>query len=156
MPTSNDHLELQRVRRHTSDAALEAIDQKTRDQTRAFAYEPSSRIDQRIRELARERDVEQVLETNASVLALTGAILGTTVDRRFFGLTGIILGFLTQHAMTGWCPPVPIFRAMGVRTREEIDQERYALKALRGDFQELRDEGLVSASVDRVLRAVQA
>ena len=156
MPTSNDHLELQRVRRHTSDAALEAIDQKTRDQTRTFASESPSRVDYRIRELERERDVEQVLEINASVLALTGAVLGTTMDRRFFGLTGLVLGFLTQHATTGWCPPVPIFRAIGVRTREEIDQEKYALKSLRGDFQHLRDEGIVSASVDRVLRAVEA
>src|SRR5438874_9255842 len=32
------------------------------------------------------------------------------------------------------CPPVPVLRRKGVRTRREIDAERYALKALRGDF----------------------
>ena len=31
-------------------------------------------------------------------------------------------------------PPVPILRRLGVRTAREIDIERYALKALRGDF----------------------
>ena len=43
-------------------------------------------------------------------------------------------GFLLQHAVQGWCPPVPVFRRLGVRTQTEIDEERYALKALRGDF----------------------
>jgi hypothetical protein len=36
----------------------------------------------------------------------------------------------------GWCPPVPLFRPFGVRTRQEIDAERFALKPLRGDLDE--------------------
>jgi hypothetical protein len=32
---------------------------------------------------------------------------------------------------------LPIFRRLGFRTASEIDRERYALKALRGDFEEL-------------------
>ena len=32
------------------------------------------------------------------------------------------------------CPPVPLFRRIGIRTQSEIELERYALKALRGDF----------------------
>lgn len=103
----------------------------------------------------RERDMEQVLETNASLLALTGALLGTTVHRGFFALTGTVLGFLTQHATTGWCPPVSVFRAIGVRTRAEIDQEKFALKALRGDFRDVKaNDG--RTAVDRALRAVNA
>jgi hypothetical protein len=42
--------------------------------------------------------------------------------------------FLFQHAVQGWCPPVPILRRLGYRTAREIDDERAALKALRGDF----------------------
>jgi hypothetical protein len=34
----------------------------------------------------------------------------------------------------GWCPPLTVFRRLGVRTRREIDLERYAIKALRGDL----------------------
>ena len=48
-----------------------------------------------------------------------------------------IMGFLFQHAVTGWCPPVPVMRRLGVRTRSEIDREKFALKALRGDFKNL-------------------
>lgn len=58
-------------------------------------------------------------------------------------------GFLFQHAIQGWCPPLPILRRLGFRTAEEINQERYALKALRGDFEAQSDNKL-----DAVLRAV--
>ena len=44
------------------------------------------------------------------------------------------LPFLLQHAIQGWCRPVPFFRKRGARTMREIDEERFALKALRGDF----------------------
>jgi hypothetical protein len=40
-----------------------------------------------------------------------------------------------MHAVQGWCPPVPVLRRLGFRTASEIDHERYALKALRGDFE---------------------
>ncbi len=55
-----------------------------------------------------------------------------------FALVPLVVGsFLLQHAVQGWCPPLPVFRRMGVRTQTEIDEERAALKALRGDFQNL-------------------
>ena len=43
-----------------------------------------------------------------------------------------------QHAVQGWCPPLAVWRRLGVRTQSEIDEERYALKALRGDFRDVR------------------
>ena len=65
---------------------------------------------------------------------LLGVTLGATVDRRFFYFPAIVGGFLLQHAVQGWCPPMFWFRRMSIRTQSEIDYERYALKALRGDF----------------------
>src|SRR5690348_10746194 len=47
-------------------------------------------------------------------------------------------------ALQGWCPPVPFFRSRGVRTAYEINQERYALKALRGDFAKTLDGAAAS------------
>jgi hypothetical protein len=43
-----------------------------------------------------------------------------------------------QHAIRGWCPPVPLFRRLGVRTQREIGREIVALKTLRGDFDDVR------------------
>jgi hypothetical protein len=49
----------------------------------------------------------------------------------------VVGGFLLKHAVSGWCPPVPLLRRLGVRTRSELDREKFALKALRGDFKNL-------------------
>jgi hypothetical protein len=75
---------------------------------------------------------ERLLEAMASSLSLI--MLGATVDRRWFLLPTAVLPFLLLHAVQGWCPQVPLLRRLGVRTRGEIDRERYALKALAGDF----------------------
>ena len=103
----------------------------------------------RLEELDREWDIERTLEANASTLAVTGTMLAATVDRRWLALPAIVTGFLFQHAMQGWCPPLPILRRLGFRTAEEINQERYALKALKGDFDVKGGNKL-----DTVLRAV--
>jgi hypothetical protein len=78
--------------------------------------------------------MERVLETNASALALGGLVLGLLVNKKFFIIPCFVLPFLLQHALQGWCPPVPMFRSRGIRTRKEIDTEKSAVKALRGDF----------------------
>jgi hypothetical protein len=44
------------------------------------------------------------------------------------------LVFFFQHSVQGWCPPLPILRHFKIRTSKEIEQEKYALKILRGDF----------------------
>jgi hypothetical protein len=123
-----------RVRRHTTPNTLRDIDDRTRANIRHFGAQSLAELDARITALERKWDMERLLETNASLLALSGAVLGLTVNKKWFWLTGGVLGFLAQHALTGWCPPVPVFRKLGVRTQNELDQERYALKAIRGDF----------------------
>ncbi len=114
------------------------INLQIREQTAANVarYGSGSRdlIDRRLRELDEEWDVERTIEANASTISLVGLGLGTFVDRRFYALPAMVAAFLLQHAMQGWCPPIPVLRRLGVRTQTEIDEERYALKALRGDF----------------------
>ena len=124
-----------RVRAHTSREFLDEIDQQIEERVQYYATQPKPVISARIDELEREWDVERVLETNASSLAFTGLVLGLTVNRKWFFLTGTVLGFLFQHAVQGWCPPIPLLRRAGIRTRAEIELERYAMKALRGDFE---------------------
>jgi hypothetical protein len=136
-----------RVRRHTDERVQQTIDERTRSNVRYHAMQPRERIDARIEELERTWDVERTLETNASILALTGAALGVLGGRKWFFLTGGVLGFLLQHALSGWCPPIPIFRRLGVRTQNEVDQEKYALKALRGDFREASRDNKSAADV---------
>jgi hypothetical protein len=62
--------------------------------------------------------------------------LGIAVDRRFLVMPLAISVFLLQHAVQGWCPPLPLLRRLGIRTAAEIHQEIIALRILRGDFVE--------------------
>jgi hypothetical protein len=150
------HNEPDRVRRNTSTEALSQIEERIQRSIRFYSTQPPEVITRRIEELDREWDMERRLETNAATLALSGALLGTVVSKKWFLLTVGVLGFLIQHATTGWCPPVPLFRRFGVRTRTEIDREKFALKALRGDFKNLpirRDP--LGVSTEDVVKSVQ-
>jgi hypothetical protein len=71
----------------------------------------------------------------APTLTLTGLVLGLGVSRKWMLLPIVVQTFFLQHALQGWCPPIPVMRRLGVRTSEEINEERIALKALRGDFE---------------------
>lgn len=125
-----------RVENATSDAVNRRFAAEIEESVRYHAEHPQE-IVRRLHELDREWDIERTLEANAATLALTGTVLAAFVDRRFLVLPAVVTGFLLQHALQGWCPPVPVFRRLGVRTTAEIDRERYALKALRGDFRRL-------------------
>jgi hypothetical protein len=61
----------------------------------------------------RESDTERILEVNASALALTGLTLGVIVNRRWLLLPAVVLPFLLQHGIQGWCPPIAVLRRMG-------------------------------------------
>jgi hypothetical protein len=126
-----------RVRANTSEEINRRIDREIEGHVREFAQEGSDEITGRIKELESEWDMERLLETNASALAFTGLVLGLTHSKKWLVVPGIVLPFLFQHAVQGWCPPVPVFRRLGVRTREEIDREKFALKVLRGDFEQV-------------------
>jgi len=126
-----------RVRQHTSASVNQKIDEEMMARVSDYARRSQDDVTQRILELEKEWDTERVLEANASVLAFLGLTLGITVSANWFWLTGFVLLFLFQHAVQGWCPPLPVIRRLGVRTPHEIDQEKYALKVLRGDFSDV-------------------
>ena len=102
-------------------------------------YHNPNEIDERLEEINKEWDVERTLELSAALAGITGAVLGLSADRKWLILPIAASVFLIQQAMHGWCPPLPLFRWLGVRTRKEIDKEKYALKAVRGDFKYLLD-----------------
>lgn len=124
-PTSAD-----RVRHATAPHVNREIDRETNRNIRRYANSSPEVVNRRIEELEREWDVERTLEVNASTLALTGLLLGMTANKKWLMLPGVVLTFLLQHGLQGWCPPLPILRRLGVRTRGEIDREKYELRAL--------------------------
>lgn len=126
-----------RVRRNTNAEVLLSIERDLERRIQFYSTQPPEVITRRIEQLDEEWDVERALGVNASTLSLTGAFMGVFAGRKWFLLTCIVSGFLMQHAVTGWCPPMPVLRKLGLRTRSEIDREKFALKVLRGDFKNL-------------------
>ena len=122
-----------RVTDQSDPAVTDDIRRQTEMHVAYFAAHPDE-IDRRLRELDEEWDVERALETGSSTLTLAGLVLGTVVSRKWLLLSLAVQGFFMQHALQGWCPPLPAFRRLGFRTQYEIERERYALKAIRGDF----------------------
>jgi len=128
LPRTND-----RVPQHTAEHINQRIQHELNERVRFFADHPAG-IDRRLRELDEEWDIKRALEANAAAVAFAGTFLAATVRKRWLVLPGLVGAFLFQHALQGWCPPVPVLRRLGYRTAREIETERVALKALRGDF----------------------
>jgi hypothetical protein len=145
-----------RVPQHTAEEINERIRRQTAESVARHADAGDAAIGRRLGELDQEWDIERTLEANAASVALLGLGLGALVHRRFFALPALVAGFLLQHALQGWCPPVPIFRRLGFRTQPEIEQERYALKALRGDFGAISGAAAALPGDTRAQQALEA
>ena len=133
----NELRDTDRVRANTADYVNQRIDHKIEDNVRYYSGRTRAEIARRINELEAEWDIERVLQLGAASLSLTGLTLAAVKNRVWFLLPTTVLAFLFLHAVQGWCPPIPVLRRFGIRTREEIERERYALKALLGDFEDV-------------------
>lgn len=134
-----------RVPLHSSEHVNRRI-RRTLSANVAYFAEHRDQITDRLGELDQEWDIERAIEANAAVIGFAGTALAASHDRRWLALPALVASFLFQHAVQGWCPPVPILRRLGFRTSYEIEEERRALKALRGDF------GHAAESADAALR----
>lgn len=139
----------ERVSAATSGYLNRRIAREMEERVSHLASRPEA-IPQRLHELDQEWDIERTLEANAATLAFTGVVLGALGDRRWLVLPAAVTAFLLQHAVQGWCPPLPVLRRLGFRTASEIDEERQALKAIRGDFDR------VAEAPDKAKAALQA
>jgi phage tail tape-measure protein len=133
----------------TSERVNDKIRRQTEARIMSFSMHPEQ-IDQRLRELDAEWDIDRVIEASAAGATLFGSVMGLLGGRKWFLLTGVAAAFLLQHAVQGWSPPLPLFRRVGVRTAKEIEAERVALRALRGDF---RDLGEGQRDLQRIIQA---
>lgn len=116
-----------RVAEHTPAGMNDQIQRRLHANIAYYRAHPEQ-IQSRMKELNIEWDVERWLEVNSSVLTLAGLFLGATVSRKWLILPLAVQTFFLQHAIQGWCPPLPVLRSMGVRTLQEIESERHALQ----------------------------
>ena len=80
---AEDRTSTDRVRHSTAPEVNHEIDRRTNSNIQRYANSSEEAIHERIEELDQEWDIERALEVNASTLALTGLVLGVTVDRKW-------------------------------------------------------------------------
>ena len=147
-----------RVEDQTDESLNRAIRQRVDADLMELDGGSRAQLSGRLQHLSEEWDIERVLQLNASVVAGLGFLLAGRLDRRFLLLPAAAFSFLLQHAVQGWCPPLRVFRRLGIRTTREIERHRYAVKTLRGDFDDLPPHGRASnvRRVRAVLNAIDA
>lgn len=128
-----------KVRKNTADKVNQKIDQCTKENIERFSNGTREVIQNRIKKLNEELDIEQALKLTSGANVLIGIGLGLTVNKRWLLLSAISSAFLIQHSLQGWCPPLPVLRKRGVRTREEINEEIDALKERLSTYSSDRD-----------------
>ena len=89
--------------------------------------------------------------TSGAIFSIGLAAAALTKNKYWNILPAVVLAFFFQHSAQGWCPPLPILRHFKKRTSKEIEEEKYALKLMRGDF-----DDLTSASHQEVGKLKQA
>ena len=123
-----------RARRHTAREVLQRIDAVTVAELHRCATGDPEAIERRLVRLDAEWDLDRTIEAEAAGMGLLGLALATFVDRRLLAVPATVAAALFLFASTGRYPLAPLFRRAHIRTGKEIERERYALKALRGDF----------------------
>lgn len=122
-----------RIRKHTSPPVNARLDAQTRANIEAYGQRSPMEIGRRLGELDHEWHVDRALMANFAVLGgLSFALAVRSLRPRnlrsgWLYLFSTQLGFLLAHSLWGWCPPVPVFRRLGFRSHDEIEEERRAL-----------------------------
>jgi hypothetical protein len=143
-----------KVKQATPSSINAKIENETWQRVSKYLNSSEDEITGRIHELEKEWDIERYLGVNMSTLAISGLSAGVaTKNKKWLIVPAIVLGFFFQHSIQGWCPPLPIMRLFKIRTRKEIEQEKYALKIVRGDFIDLRT--LSSADIEKLKQAIK-
>ena len=110
---------------------------ETWDNIRFYGFQGEEGLTERIRALEGEWDAEKFAMVSLSGLGLLGLLMGLFGSRLWRVLTWVSLPLLLLAGLEKWRPSKGIISTLGLRSRKENLSEKYALKALRGDFQKV-------------------
>jgi len=127
---------VERVPLNTGEKLPEHLNRGIRESVVQHAQGHPDAMNRRLAILEQEWDTDRWMETVTASIILAGMAL-TVFSSWWLLLSGTAACFLLLHALLSWDPLLPLYRSLGFRTAAEIDFERYVLKALRGDFQQL-------------------
>jgi hypothetical protein len=108
-----------------------------KDSVRFYGSLGPQAVADRLKALEDEPDLETVATlglAGTGVLALIFGIMGSRLWRL---LAWAALPLIFAHARGRLAAPGEFLKTLGLRSRREIEEEKYALKALRGDFRDI-------------------
>ena len=132
----------QRVAAYTNPEINIMIRNNTLENLMCMEDVEEAELSRRIRSLNSEWDIERFEEAKAAMCVMGCSLFGIAKNKYWSFLTLVAGVFLLQHALLGWCPSAPLMRKMGIRTAEEINQEKTVLKMLRKDFNHVKPNDL--------------
>ena len=91
-------------------------------------------IETRLEALDEEWSVDKVLQIFTGGASVAAFWFSLTKSRLFNIVPAILGGGAIAYGITGKSPAADLVRRLGFRTRDEIEGERMALLAVRGDF----------------------
>jgi hypothetical protein len=145
------------VRSHTPLVVNRRIDEHVEECVRHMAEQGDrAQMSRYLEKLEREWDISRALAVGASAASALGLLLGQRAGGGWRVLSAVASGLLLQHGVFGFGPMSGLLRLMGVRTRREIDLEKFAIKALRGDFERIPNDGGPLAKANAALVAAQS
>ncbi|RKG81360.1 hypothetical protein [Corallococcus terminator] len=146
------------ARTHAPSTVNRRIDAHVESCVRCMAERADrAEMSQYLDKLEREWEMHRAVAVGGSALALAGLLLGGRRGRQGWRvLSGVTLALLLQQGLTGFGPLSALVRTLGVRTRREIDLEKFAIKALRGDFERIPNDGGPLARANAALVAAQS
>jgi len=139
-----------RVAAYTNPAVNEEIRRSTLENLSCLEDAEEEELTRRIRSLNSEWDTERFVEAKAALCIMGCSLFGIAKSKCWSFITLITATFLLQHALLGWCPSAPLMRKMGIRTAEEIGQEKLVLKMMRKDFAHVK-----SNDAEELLKAAE-
>src|SRR6185295_9578190 len=86
-----------RVIENTPDSMNESIRQQTHDRVARYTAAEPEVLEQRLRDLDQEWDIERYVETMAPSLTLVGLLLAATSSKKWLILPALVQGFFLQH-----------------------------------------------------------
>ncbi|XXF76055.1 hypothetical protein P2318_23750 [Myxococcaceae bacterium GXIMD 01537] len=144
------------VRSHTPAPLNRRIDDKVEACVRSMAQRDRAEMSRYLEKLDREWDLNRAVSVGAAGAAMAALLVAGREGHTLRGIAAVAAGLLLQHGLMGWGPLAELVRALGVRTRREIDLEKFAIKALRGDFERVPKEGGPLARANAALVAAQS
>ena len=98
-------------------------------------YHNKSHISNRLKQLEKETSIEQIFQLHDAANVSAGLLLTVATGKKKWLLLPLLVTVVQSvQAVNGFRLGTALLRKYGFRTKADIDKEKYALKALRGDF----------------------